>query len=151
MDRADFPVDCAVHFFFCDRLFSPVSLSVGLVEVMLIQPELHRAENDIRALHKHMIMRGNLGDLVPSDSYGRFFFYKVSGCRHFIEKLFKPFAFKAFVGHLIQIDSHIKRREACCLKKAKPMLENFDKALSHPDKSDIERLEKAVLPFLNNI
>lgn len=35
--------------------------------------------------------------------------------------------------------------------KAKPMLDNFDKALSHPDKKDIENLEKAVLPFLNNI
>ena len=35
--------------------------------------------------------------------------------------------------------------------KAKPMLDNFDKALSHPDKKDIENLEKAVLPFLNNL
>ena len=35
--------------------------------------------------------------------------------------------------------------------KAKPMLDNFDKALSHPDKKDIENLGKAVLPFLNNL
>ena len=36
-------------------------------------------------------------------------------------------------------------------EKGKMLIENFDKALSHPDKKDIENLEKAVLPFLNNL
>lgn len=36
-------------------------------------------------------------------------------------------------------------------QKAKPLLENFDRALSHPNQEDLEGLEKAVSGLLKNI
>ena len=36
-------------------------------------------------------------------------------------------------------------------EKAKPMLDNFDRALSHPDRQDLEQLEKEVLNLLKRI
>lgn len=36
-------------------------------------------------------------------------------------------------------------------QKAKPMLDNFDRALSHPNQKDLDELEKAVSDLLKNI
>ena len=36
-------------------------------------------------------------------------------------------------------------------QKAKPMLDNFDRALSHPDEKDLDELERDVSKLLENL